>query len=81
MPHILHYLVSLFREQASKAQPHGPHETRQMDPEEKEKMEKRDWLAEKIQMLNTQLEGFEADVEKAVSHVCFGSCPQSSQSS
>lgn len=38
-----------------------------MDPEEKEKMEKRDWLAEKIQMLNTQLEGFEADVEKAVS--------------
>lgn len=40
---------------------------RQMDPEEKEKMEKRDWLAEKIQMLNTQLEGFEADVEKAVS--------------
>lgn len=39
----------------------------QMDPEEKEKMEKRDWLAEKIQMLNTQLEGFEADVEKAVS--------------
>lgn len=40
----------------------------QMDPEEKEKMEKRDWLTEKIQMLNTQLEGFEADVEKAVSH-------------
>ena len=40
-----------------------------MDPEEKEKMEKRDWLAEKIQMLNTQLEGFEADVEKAVSLV------------
>lgn len=40
-----------------------------MDPEEKEKMEKRDWLAEKIQMLNTQLEGFEADVEKAVSTV------------
>lgn len=40
---------------------------KQMDPEEKEKMEKRDWLAEKIQMLNTQLEGFEADVEKAVS--------------
>lgn len=41
----------------------------QMDPEEKEKMEKRDWLAEKIQMLNTQLEGFEADVEKAVSTI------------
>lgn len=38
----------------------------QMDPEEKEKMEKRDWLTERIQMLNTQLEGFEADVEKAV---------------
>ncbi|CAM9140655.1 unnamed protein product [Scytosiphon promiscuus] len=38
----------------------------EMDPEEKEKMEKRDWLAEKIQMLNTQLEGFEADVEKAM---------------
>ena len=37
-----------------------------MDPEEKEKMEKRDWLTERIQMLNTQLEGFEADVEKAV---------------
>lgn len=44
----------------------------QMDPEEKEKMEKRDWLAEKIQMLNTQLEGFEADVEKAVSTVVNG---------
>lgn len=44
-----------------------PTATNQMDPEEKEKMEKRDWLAEKIQMLNTQLEGFEADVEKAVS--------------
>lgn len=44
-----------------------PTTTNQMDPEEKEKMEKRDWLAEKIQMLNTQLEGFEADVEKAVS--------------
>lgn len=42
-----------------------------MDPEEKEKMEKRDWLTEKIQMLNTQLEGFEADVEKAVSHAFF----------
>ncbi|CAM9093749.1 unnamed protein product [Ectocarpus sp. 4 AP-2014] len=38
----------------------------EMDPEEKEKMEKRDWLTEKIQMLNTQLEGFEADVEKAM---------------
>ena len=44
-----------------------PERPLQMDPEEKEKMEKRDWLAEKIQMLNTQLEGFEADVEKAVS--------------
>lgn len=42
-----------------------------MDPEEKEKMEKRDWLAEKIQMLNTQLEGFEADVEKAVRSLFF----------
>lgn len=47
--------------------PAVPTATNQMDPEEKEKMEKRDWLAEKIQMLNTQLEGFEADVEKAVS--------------
>lgn len=45
-----------------------------MDPEEKEKMEKRDWLAEKIQMLNTQLEGFEADVEKAVSCYCCCCC-------
>lgn len=43
----------------------------QMDPEEKEKMEKRDWLAEKIQMLNTQLEGFEADVEKAVRYTKY----------
>lgn len=46
----------------------------QMDPEEKEKMEKRDWLAEKIQMLNTQLEGFEADVEKAVSMMSVFFC-------
>lgn len=46
-------------------------QNKQMDPEEKEKMEKRDWLAEKIQMLNTQLEGFEADVEKAVSNPCL----------
>lgn len=38
-----------------------------MDPEEKERMEKRDWLADKIQMLNTQMEGFEADLEKVVS--------------
>lgn len=45
-----------------------------MDPEEKEKMEKRDWLAEKIQMLNTQLEGFEADVEKAVSLKSYIRC-------
>lgn len=40
-----------------------------MDPEEKERMEKRDWLADKIQMLNTQMEGFEADLEKVVG--CF----------
>lgn len=39
-----------------------------MDPEEKERMEKRDWLSDKIQMLNTQMEGFEADLEKVVSH-------------
>lgn len=37
-----------------------------MDPEEKERMEKREWLSDKIQMLNTQMEGFEADLEKVV---------------
>lgn len=46
----------------------------QMDPEEKERMEKRDWLAEKIQMLNTQMEGFEADLEKVVSDLGLGTC-------
>lgn len=45
-----------------------------MDPEEKEKAEKRDWLAEKIQTLNTQNEGFEADLEKVVSCVCAWAC-------
>ncbi|CAM9774241.1 unnamed protein product, partial [Discosporangium mesarthrocarpum] len=36
----------------------------EMDPEEKEKLEKRDWLGDKITELNTQIEGFEADLEK-----------------
>lgn len=47
-------------------------------------MEKRDWLAEKIQMLKTQSEGFEADLEKVVSEgartvYCLAAFPEAEQ--
>ncbi|CAM9598678.1 unnamed protein product [Chrysoparadoxa australica] len=35
-----------------------------VDPQDKAKTEQRDWLQEKIDELNTQIDGFEADIEK-----------------